>query len=209
MCALRYLSPRRRSKKRNGRYWKSLYSILPSDGYPNPKTQPFCYPNPTWTQKLKPDQSPKLDIQNPKTETQKPGPITNLTRNLAHKSRFVRSIAVPRAPSVTTFWVDWNTHTHFLVIWKVNPRTTWGIANGLKRFWGWRNVVPRGEKNVYLLNWIYILCKKQKLCWYFWKKLVLETWKMAIFSAHLFFLYITTMMKHIAKWDTITEATKT
>ena len=160
MCALRYLSPRRRSKKRNGRYWKSLYSILPSDGYPNPKNQPFCYPKPTWTQKLKPDQSPKLDIQNPKTETQKPGPITNLTRNLAHKSRFVRSIAVPRAPSVTTFWVDWNTHTHFLVIWKVNPRTTWGIANGLKRFWGWRNVVPRGEKNVCLLNWIYILCKK-------------------------------------------------
>ena len=98
--------------------------------------------------------------QHSKIKTQKPGPITNLTRNLAHKSRFVRSIAVPRAPSVTTFWVDWNTHTHFLVIWKVNPRTTWGIANGLKRFWGWRNIVPRGEKNVCLLNWIYILCQK-------------------------------------------------
>ena len=69
-----------------------------------------------------------------------------LTRNLANESSFIRSIAVPRAPSVTTIRIHGDTHSHFLVITIVNPKTTWGTTNGFERFGGWKQVIPRKTK---------------------------------------------------------------
>ena len=55
-----------------------------------------------------------------------------LTRDLADEGGFVRSIAVPCVPSVTTFRVYGDAHTHFVVFSEFAPKACWGAANSLK-----------------------------------------------------------------------------
>ena len=55
-----------------------------------------------------------------------------LTRDLADEGGFVRSIAVPCVPSVTTFRVYGDAHTHFVVFCEFAPKVCWGAANSLK-----------------------------------------------------------------------------